>query len=160
MALSRQQIRDAATELAINAGVHDQFPVPLERIAEYLDYQCLQFLPDDTTNKISGAVNHQQRKIYVNGDDPARRQMFTLAHEIGHVALHGEVEGNFIDHRSPGPKTPKELEADMFASELLMPEFHFRSSWSEWDGVPSLIATVYGVSEQAVKVRAKILKLR
>ncbi len=160
MSIPRQHIRDTATELAINAGVHDQFPVPLERVAEYLDYQCLQFLPDDTTDNVSGAVNHQQRKIYINGDDSARRQMFTLAHEIGHIALHGEMEGNFIDYRSKAEKTTREVEADTFASELLMPEFHFRTSWAQWEGVPSVISTVYGVSEQAVKVRAKILKLK
>jgi hypothetical protein len=55
---------------------------------------------------------------------------FTLAHELGHFVLDGHVEvllgsesqavslgGNFRDQR-----TPTELEADVFASELLMPD--------------------------------------
>ena len=160
MAYTRQQLRDKATELAINAGVHDQFPVPLERIASYLQYQSLQFVPDSNTGNVSGAVNHQQRKIYVNAEDSARRQMFTLAHEIGHVYLHDKSAGNHIDYRTSGPKTLREQEADSFAGELLMPEFHFRNTWSQWGGVESIVAATYGVSEYAVEVRARVLGLR
>ena len=157
MTFTREQIRARATELALSAGVYDQFPVPLERIAEYLGYASLQFAPGTSTGEVSGAVNHQQRKIYVNATDSARRQMFTLAHEVGHVVLHGERFENFVDYRSNGNKDSRELEADSFAGELLMPEFHFRNTWTTWDGVASIVAATYGVSEQAAKVRASVL---
>ncbi|MBL7493687.1 ImmA/IrrE family metallo-endopeptidase [Frankia sp. AgB1.9] len=51
---------------------------------------------------------------------PTDRFRFSLAHEIGHVFLHGEVGG--------GPEI--EQEADEFASELLLPADEIRGSFS------------------------------
>ena len=160
MAYTRDVIKDKATELALQAGVRGQFPVPLEIIANYLGYQSIQFSPDDSTSNVSGAVNHRQKKIYINSTDSARRQMFTLAHELGHVALHGESEGDFIDFRSDGPNDYRENEADGFAAELLMPENHFRATWMQWDGIASVVAATYGVSGTAATVRARVLGLK
>ena len=160
MAYTKNIIRDKATELVLQAGVRGQFPVPLESIASFLGYQSVEFFPDESTQNVSGAVNHRQKKIYINCQDSARRQMFTLAHEIGHIALHGESNGDFVDFRSDSPNDNRETEANSFAGELLMPENHFRATWLQWDGVASVVAATYGVSEDAAKVRARVLGLR
>ncbi len=155
---NRQQIRDLATELLINVGVREQFPTPLEDIIHYLGYTIEEFEPDEDTDRVSGAVNHRQQTIYINHQDSPRRQMFTLAHEIGHIFLHRELEGSHVDYRD-GAITPREQEANHFAAELLMPENHFRHTWMTWEGEPELVAATYGVSAEAVRVRADILKL-
>jgi hypothetical protein len=72
------------------------------------------------------------------GLNPGRRR-FTIAHEIGHYILHPR-EG--LDHEDNAKNFTiwtdgaEEAEANLFAAELLMPEFLFRPrSWKE---VPSL----------------------
>lgn len=52
--------------------------------------------------------------IVLNGDQPADRMRFTLAHEIGHLVM----------HRFPNPNM--EEEANEFASELLLPSQDIR----------------------------------
>ena len=72
------------------------------------------------------------------GLNPGRRR-FTIAHEIGHFTLHPregldreDTAANFTLWNDPGEET----EANVFAAELLMPEFLFKSRTKS--SVPSL----------------------
>lgn len=72
------------------------------------------------------------------GLNPGRRR-FTIAHEIGHYVLHpreglnrDDTAANFTLWNDPGEET----EANVFAAELLMPEFLFKPRAAK--GVPSL----------------------
>jgi Zn-dependent peptidase ImmA (M78 family) len=72
------------------------------------------------------------------GLNPGRRR-FTIAHEIGHFVLHPreglnreDTAANFTLWNDPGEET----EANMFAAELLMPEFLFKPRTAK--SVPSL----------------------
>ena len=47
---------------------------------------------------------------------------FTLFHEIGHILKHGKKDA-FVSVDNMGKKTEKELEADLFASEQLIPKY-------------------------------------
>lgn len=55
--------------------------------------------------------------ILINNSMPGDRWRFTLAHELGHLVLH---------HHLPLPGDDCEREADMFASEFLMPSAEIR----------------------------------
>lgn len=62
--------------------------------------------------------------IYINTSIRLSRQIFTLAHEIGHVILHLNGEQSFIDNNATiagGSVDKKEQEANYFAACLLMP---------------------------------------
>ncbi len=62
--------------------------------------------------------------IYINTSSRLSREIFTLAHEIGHVVLHLKGEQPFIDNNSTiagGNTDEKEQEANYFAACLLMP---------------------------------------
>lgn len=62
--------------------------------------------------------------IFTNSSSRLSREIFTLAHEIGHVILHFGTENSFIDDRSTissGSIEEKEEEANYFAACLLMP---------------------------------------
>ncbi|WP_153766953.1 ImmA/IrrE family metallo-endopeptidase [Endozoicomonas sp. OPT23] len=160
---SREEIRDLATGLLNSAGAGGQLPVPVDKVIDHLGYSFEYFQPDTSTRSIAGAVSHNEKTVYLNSEDTARRQLFTLAHEIGHIVLHlneGSDDQDFVDYRKPGPKTSKEKEADTFAAEILMPEQHFINAWKKWTGIPSLVAASFGVSEQSVKIRARVLGLR
>lgn len=57
------------------------------------------------------------------------KKRFTIAHEIGHVELHKNIQPLFVDDDSTleyFQKGHQETEANEFASELLMPEFQFK----------------------------------
>ena len=62
--------------------------------------------------------------IFTNTSSRLSREIFTLAHEIGHAVLHMEKENTFIDNSATiSGKSPneKEQEANYFAACLLMP---------------------------------------
>lgn len=62
--------------------------------------------------------------IFTNTSSRLAREIFTLAHEIGHIVLHFEKENTFIDDAitiTGKNADEKEQEANYFASCLLMP---------------------------------------
>ena len=107
-------------------------PVPVERIAKSLGVQ-LRFSPLD--NELSGM-------IFVRGGTPIigvnvlhhpNRQRFTIAHECGHLILHKprlrrevHVDKAFPilmrDSASTTGLDRREIQANLFAAELLMPK--------------------------------------
>jgi Zn-dependent peptidase ImmA (M78 family) len=57
------------------------------------------------------------------------KKRFTIAHELGHVELHKDIQPLFIDNDNTleyFKKGHQETEANEFASELLMPEIQFK----------------------------------
>lgn len=56
--------------------------------------------------------------IFINENVPGDRWRFTLAHELGHLVMHDL------------PHEEMEVEADCFASELLMPELFLRAEFA------------------------------
>ena len=67
-------------------------------------------------------MTYQNRKIIIVNDNvPKGRVRFSVAHELGHYFLkHGPVALSILNYR-PRP-TYQEVDANAFASELLMPK--------------------------------------
>jgi Zn-dependent peptidase ImmA (M78 family) len=158
MHLTTNAVKDSAECLLIEAGVFGVYPVPLERVAQSIGFDSLAF---DGEQGISGAIRYDEKKIFVNKNDPPQRQRFTLAHEIGHARLH--AGDNVIDYRAnidyPEEGTEKEREANRFAANLLMPEDDFLEVWRSRSGDVKRIANYFGVSEMAAGFRMKGLGL-
>ena len=108
-------------------------PVPVERIARKLSAH-LRFSPLD--NELSGMVFVKDGTaiIGINALHHPNRQRFTIAHECGHLVLHRDqvtrevhVDKAFPmlmrDAVSAASVDRMEIEANLFAAELLMPEF-------------------------------------
>lgn len=108
-----------------------------------------------------------RKVIAVNESHSLLRQRFTIAHELGHLALHKGVEVhvdqifriNLRDSRSATAEDVEEVEANAFAANLLMP-----AQWIRQDvaGEPldleneervHTLAERYQVSTQAMIVR-------
>jgi len=150
-------IESRADTLLKAAGLEDEVPVPLEKVAAHLGYTCLGFTPDDNTKEISGVIDYDSKKILVNLGESLNRQRFTIAHEIGHAVLHpGE---GVVDLRTSidVPTTKKETEANQFGAALLMPKDRFLREWSQTCNDLDLLAATFGASRQAVEVRSKNL---
>lgn len=149
----------------------NSLPVDVKSIAEQLGVevriQPLCFHPDPELRTASGAacIENGRRVIFVNSSDSPARQRFTLAHELAHHVIgHTENGRRFRDTMKSSDYAfqadPNEIEANRFAAELLMPADSVISAFSS-NEVSSLseLASLFGVSEAAMRVRAKNLRL-
>lgn len=129
--LARRRARQLLEEGAVTGA-----PVPLEQLAESCR-ASIRYEPFD--GEVSGMV-HCLRSgggvIGVNSEHSRTRQRFTIAHELGHLLLHSDEEFH-IDEKRPLARRdevsslavdPREIEANQFAAELLMPEAFVRES--------------------------------
>ncbi len=120
-----------ATELLNVLGIC-RWPVDVEVIARAkgikLSYEALD-------NELSGMCFYKNGipVICVNAWHANTRQRFTIAHELGHISLHGEVlkKGALVDKtitilrrdtNSAQGMYRIEVEANQFAASLLMPK--------------------------------------
>lgn len=68
-------------------------------------------------------VYHRIRHITVNSDLPPELQRVVLAHELGHAVLHADLgQAAFHDVTLFDSADETEYEANIFASELLLPD--------------------------------------
>ncbi len=99
--------------------------------------------------------------------EPTRKK-FTVAHELGHFAIPGHItpertlfQCSDRDISSLGKADNKEFEANWFASELLMPEDHFRKRVQYKDLSKSLLDDLcaeFGTSLTATGMRCVTFK--
>jgi Zn-dependent peptidase ImmA (M78 family) len=132
MLIRRKLIRERVVDLLYRFNVKRP-PVEVEHLAERLGVAVVRESAEDD---LSGFLLRDQRKnhaiIGVNADHHENRQRFTMAHELGHFLLHRgeelhidkEWSGYRIklrDSKSSAGTNIDEIEANLFAAELLMP---------------------------------------
>jgi Zn-dependent peptidase ImmA (M78 family) len=105
--------------------------------------------------------------IGVNDGHHPRRQRFTIAHELGHFVLHREADRLFVDEsltfyrdqQSAEGLYEREIAANAFAAELLMPEVSLRAILGDRpidlhdDTAIQHLAARFDVSVQALTIR-------
>ena len=137
-------------------------PVKLSSLATALGLKVLSTpLPSGISGEIRPDTEPGKFVIRVNKNDSARRQRFTVAHEIGHYLLHREAIGNGITddvlYRST-LSDAREAQANRLAADLLMPD-QLVSDWLEKaktlgvDDKVGFLADKFNVSEAAMKIR-------
>lgn len=153
---SRLEIESIAMAAIAHANVDGIVPVPLDMIARSQGYEPYRF---EGKGEVSGLVDYENKTIYINGNESDTRQRFTLAHEIGHAILHKGK--SLVDYRKTidAPSTWEEREANIFASELIMPTDRFKRAWKERDGNVYRVADYFGVSHVAASIKAKTIGL-
>jgi Zn-dependent peptidase ImmA (M78 family) len=144
-------------------------PVPVERVARHLG-ATIRYSPFD--GDISGIIHIRGGVpiIGVNSLHPPNRQRFTVAHECGHLVLHREfitqevhVDKKFAvlrrDDVSATGKERKEIQANQFAAELIMPHaFLLRALGNDMIDIDDTelvtrLAREFKVSADAMKIR-------
>jgi Zn-dependent peptidase ImmA (M78 family) len=106
-----------------------QPPVNVEAIAHA---EGVQVVRTESTSGVSGFLLRDDHRtiIGLNASNNARRQRFTIAHELGHWRLHrGQplivdhtVRINRRDEVSSAATDSQEIDANGFAAALLMPQ--------------------------------------
>lgn len=149
-------------------------PVPVEELASLVRAK-IRFEP--FAGQLYGMVHRNSNGtavIGVNSIDAPNRQRFTIAHEIGHLLLHKESlhvdEKSLIglrNEQSSKATDAKEIEANQFAAELLMP-FGFldkdlqrlsNDNDIEAEDAVAQLAQKYQVSVQAMTIRLTALRV-
>lgn len=101
---------------------------------------------------------HNQPRIVFNEREPLVRRRFTVAHELGHYAAGDLSHGRTLwrdtrDNFMSTTHDPREVAANRFAAELLMPAQHVISAVSQGIGNLPALAELFQVSEVAMKYR-------
>lgn len=130
----------------------------------------IEIVPSDLGD-ISGILFREGNRITIgiNQTHPETRKRFTVAHELGHLILHGDqplhVDKVFAiklrSHVSSEAVDLEEIEANAFAAELLMPTGMMQQKLQDLPGVLdyeketviSKLAKDFKVSPQAMTIR-------
>lgn len=165
--MARRAETAAASLLARHAVL--QPPVDVEAIAKAEGILVVRRRFEDAD--VSGMLyrDSDQHVIGVNSAHPRPRQRFTIAHELGHRALHPgreiildvPVRVNFRDKTSSMATDAEEIEANAFAAAILMPEKMIRdhitqlpaSKRREPDDIAAGLAAIFKVSASAMSFR-------
>ena len=150
-----------------DAGVRT-LPVKIEDIAKA---QGLKVVPYPFGEDISGTLIIAESVIGFNQTESRVRRRFTIAHELGHYILHRELKTIFLDklfrlnNNSTEQNQELEMEANIFAASILMPESLIRKEVANIDldfgseeGIKYL-ARIFDVSSTAMFYRLKNLDL-
>lgn len=160
--LEDQEFEEAAALMLAEYGNHHGQvaapPVPIDDIVEghlKLVIEIRDLRAEYPEGDVLGAIYFNEKKIVVDQslvpeDFPAMlgRYRFTLAHELGHWRLHRHLYLRRANERSlfpdcpSGPNhvlrsrqyDPKEVQANRFASCLLMPKEMLKREWFAWRG--------------------------
>lgn len=129
-------------------------PGPLANIVEPLEDHSIVVTPLQNKSPAFMGLSVFERSralppiMFYNGEAPADRVRWTIAHELGHIVLH---------HHQAAISDECEDEADEFASEFLMPERDIRQHFSSRTGLDDLaqLKLHWRVSMQALLMRAQ-----
>lgn len=136
-----------------------QLPINPAKIANR--YGLTVFTSTFTDPSISGIYDKDKKEIHIARDEYLPRQLFTMAHELGHYFLHKQKQEVFYRQAALvlGGKAKVETEADWFASSLLMPRELLTQYWDITKNVEKL-AELFGVSESAMRWRLHNMGLK
>jgi Zn-dependent peptidase ImmA (M78 family) len=141
-----------------------RLPLELNRLCELKNVVVLE---RELDVELSGMafIDSEKNFIVVNSRHHPHRQRFTISHELGHHALHASyLRANIHvdkavlrrDSLSAEGVEVKEIEANAFAAELLMPR-KLMSSFSNLDLADDralrVVAKQFGVSQAAFTYR-------
>ncbi len=121
----KREIRIKADSFRVKCKISRYGIIDLFKECERLGYKLLRYPLGGNADLGFAVKKDNDIIIFTNSCSRLSREIFTLAHEIGHVILHLNDESSFIDDSITinGRSTDeKEQEANYFAACLLMPD--------------------------------------
>lgn len=118
--LTKDFIADKAQETLMRYS-NNMYPVDPILIAGRMG---ISVFTEKLPRHISGKIFYEDKTILIEETDYFTRQVFSVAHELGHFLLHndGTSHTSMRDENSSQGIDQKEMEANHFAANLLMPK--------------------------------------
>lgn len=91
--------------------------------------------------EVAGTIDHVEKKVNISRRFSVQVQRFTLAHELGHALCHPgsrELHRDVPIGKSEVTRDSREIEADHFASKLLMPSRLLLERFSKYFVIPKI----------------------
>lgn len=148
----------AAADLLDQLGLKNQNPLPLQKVVDHIGYKVQLFQPGDKTRNLACGVSQDQKIIFANSADQPVEQRYAFARAIGHAVLHPGK--NTVVKKSSlhfSNEEPEEMEANLFADELLMESTLFLTKWDELHNDIGRMAQAFGLTRERITARATIL---
>jgi len=149
----------------IRARIEQFQDVPHVRLAELAQDLGVPVKAATLAPGVSGEIRPSGEEngfiIRINRHDPAKRQRFTVAHELAHFLLHRDEIGAGIEddvlYRST-LSDRREQQANRLAADILMPESQLIEAReaAEEKGVGDMVlylADLFSVSEAAMRIK-------
>lgn len=168
----------ARSEFVFLGEPWNAYQVNVDLIATLLFEMGIQRVPDLRVGdrEYAGFLDAPARLIAIESDHHPHRQRFSVAHEIGHFVLHylpyPKSAGLFTcttrdmeasgAHKRDGTSIShfrQEVQANLFAGSLLMPEEPVRAMHKATGGKLSAMARHFKVSPKAMEIRLSRLHL-
>ena len=157
--------RDKAWKILIDCEV-DKLPVSTAALCEHYGWVLADYQEGKAAIDLLGLSSLTERTdgfctvtdhftyIFYNSSLPVGRQRFTVAHEIGHLALGHVGQGRVTTiNREPNSKdSQEETQANQYAARLLAPACVLHELGAT---TPEAIQQVCGLSRQAAEFRAR-----
>lgn len=122
--IRKREIRIKANAFRERCKVSQYGIIDLFKDCSRLGYKLLRYPLGKSADLGFTLIKDNDTIIFTNTCSRLSREVFTLAHEIGHTVLHMDNNTSFIDNNitiSNGSTDIKEQEANYFAACLLMP---------------------------------------
>lgn len=139
-------------------------PVDVHRIAKLLGFKIIEAdFPQNYSGEIF--IENNIKSIGINKNQSLTRQRFSIAHELGHYLCGHSVydeDGKMLEDSNfdfTNPLHVQEKEANMFASELLIPKEFLEKDLGVIGLDIDKLTEKYQVSSQAMWIRLTSLRL-
>ena len=133
-------------------------PIPVVEIAEGNGVDVVFATFGSRSEEVAGYCDFAKKKLFVNTKDPAHRQSFTIAHELGHWIMHRDVFVGLDAYpvlprfSRPINSNPREKEANTFAAHLLVPDHLLKPVLNPAVSAAAL-ASIFFVSRTMMEIR-------
>lgn len=154
-----KQARDRSWQVLLETKINT-LPVSLSRVAEHYGIKVISYATVGIEPKNEDGfctLYKGQYIIFYNPDKSQVRIRFTLAHELGHCLLGHLSPGETTNRHNTEADTytdPQEIQANVFARDLLMPATVLHSLNVQ---SPEEIMRICNVSKQSAEIRYKRL---
>jgi Zn-dependent peptidase ImmA (M78 family) len=164
----RKRIRQIVENILEQCDI-DEPPIKVHDVAKKLGVVVQQAeAPDKLSGFLHRPAGASEAVVGVNSAHSRHRKRFTIAHELGHFLLHADQEFHIDesfpvyrrDDRSAEGVDRTEIEANVFAAELLMPAGFLARDLREQEAIDlskedelDRLAKRYQVSPQAMTFR-------
>lgn len=149
------------TALDIIRTHQETVPVDVWAIASDLGIRVTEIpLPQNVSGKIiNNGDSPPTYAIWLNATHHTNRKRFTLAHELAHYILHGDLFTEIVDNtmyrhdaQLMTMSSVEERHANQLAANILMPMPKIREYRARGHLDPKDLARIFGVSEQAMRI--------